>query len=111
LPGLDGVRLGVDLQQQVGDVDQVNVRDVRPVAAAPADVEPDLVLGQAIQRVIDDLDAELQVTAIAEQVPVGVELPRGRELWLVDLHDEARVGDRLVLVPDDLGNRGHVLLL
>jgi hypothetical protein len=61
--GLDGVRLGVDLQQQVGDVDQVDVRDVRPVPAAPADVEPDLVLGQAVQRVIDDLDAELQVTA------------------------------------------------
>src|SRR5215469_4016279 len=39
---LDGVGLCVDLQQQVGDVFEVDVAHMRPVPAAPADVEPDL---------------------------------------------------------------------
>ena len=61
---LDGVRLGVDLEQQVGDVLQLDVVDVRAVAAAPADVEADQLLGQPLERVVDDLDAELQVLAV-----------------------------------------------
>src|SRR3954447_4920031 len=69
VPGLDRVGLGVDLQHQVGDVDEVDVGNVRPVPAPPAHVEPDLVRGDALQRVVDDRHAELQVLAVPGHVP------------------------------------------
>ena len=45
--GLEGIRLRVDLQQLVGDVLELDIVDMRPVARAPAHVEADLLFGQA----------------------------------------------------------------
>ena len=91
---------GVDLEQDVGDVLELDVVDVRAVAAAPAGVEADLVLGQPVERVVDDLDVELQQLAVLVDRVVRVEHPGGEELRLVDLDDQPGVGDGPVLLAD-----------
>ena len=51
--GLEGVGPRVDLQHQVDDVPELDVGGVRAVPGTPAQVEPDLLLRQAAQRVVE----------------------------------------------------------
>src|SRR3990172_2438816 len=108
---LDGVLPGLDLHQDVGDVLELDVVDVRPVAAPPAGVKADELLRQAAQGVVEDLDRMLQKATVLRRVPVGIKHPRGAELRLVDLDDEPGVGDRLVLLPAGVRHRHQVLVL
>src|SRR5206468_12004921 len=80
------------------------------VATPPAHMEADPVLRHAFERVVDHFDAELELLAVLLDTPVRVEHPRRGELRLVDLDDEAGVGDGCVLFADRFGHGHHVRL-
>ena len=63
--GLDRIGAGLHLQDQVDDVLERRVGDVRHVPAAEADVIADAVLRDAFERVVERLDAQLGPFAIA----------------------------------------------
>src|SRR5262245_6302089 len=107
---LDRVLRGVDLEHQIGDVLELDVMDVGPVTAPPAGVEADEVLWQACERVIQHLDAQAQVLTQIRDTPIRVKAPGGTELRLVDLDDQSRVCDGLVLLTAGLRHRRHILL-
>ena len=67
--------------------------------------------GQSVEGVVDHLDAHAEICAQIRQRPVGIELPARRELGLVDLDDQAGVGDRSVLLADGLRHGHQVGLL
>ena len=95
---LDQVGAGVDLEHDVGDVRERHVVGVRAVPAAPAQVVPDAVGGQAVQGVVEHLDAVSRVAAVGVQVELGVAVPGRRDPCVVDLKDEPGVDDRPVLL-------------
>ena len=107
---LDRVGAGVDAQDEVDDVLQRRVGDVRGVPAAVAEVVADAVLGDAAQGVVERLDAQLGPLAIGlralrHEVVVGV-----GEHGVVDLEDEAGLRDGEVLVAQGVGEGVDVLL-
>src|SRR5262249_18877653 len=61
--GFDGIRLGVDFQNQVDDVFQRDVAGVGRIHAAPAQVVPHAILGNAAQGVVVRLDVHLRDAA------------------------------------------------
>ena len=109
---LERVGAGANRQQQVDDVAQRDVGEMRAVPAPPAHVIADAILGDAVQRVVERLDAQTRVGAIflerhrrVHRVPV---LGHAR---IVDLQDEAGVGDRAVLDAQRVGDGEQELFL
>src|SRR5207253_10351653 len=100
---LDGIRLRLDLEHDVGDVAQGDIVDVRSMAATPAEVQARLLFGQTHEGVVDRLDQHFNVFAVLGYGHLWKKLPGGREFRLVDLEDEASVDDRLVLLAQGLG--------
>jgi hypothetical protein len=97
---LDRVVAGVDREQQVDGVAQRRIVGVGPVPAAPADVVADAILGDPAQRVVEGAHAQLRPGAV---VLVALTLREHRvalvhEHGVVDLEQEPRVRDRLVLL-------------
>src|SRR5439155_5123944 len=80
------------------------------MAASPTGVKTHLLLGQAAERVVEDVDRESEVAAQVFPVPIGIERPCRAELGLIDLDDEAGVGYRLVLLPAGVRDRHHVFV-
>jgi hypothetical protein len=102
---LHGVVAGVDLEDEPDGVAQRRVVGMGPVPAAPADVVADPLLGQAAQRVVERVDAELGPAAV---VVVGLparqhRVPLVHEDGVVDLEQEPGVDDRLVLLVQRVG--------
>ncbi len=111
IAGLERIGLAVQLQHQVREVAELDVVDVRAVAAAPAGVEADAVLRQAADGVVDQLDRGLEIFAQVGHRPVRIKHPAGAELRLVDLQDHTGLDDGLVFLADRVGDRHHVALL
>jgi hypothetical protein len=68
------------------------------MTAAPAEVQAHLLFWQTRDGVIDRLHQHLDVFAILGHGHIWKKLPGGRKFRLVDLEDEAGVGNRLVLL-------------
>ena len=82
---------------------------MRALVVAPADMDADVVLGDAVEGVVQRLDMglgdldELVVGEVAEQ-----HVPRQREVGAVELQVEAGGDDRAVFVPHGVGERGEI---
>ena len=81
-----------------------DVVHVRAVLAAPAGVEADQLARHVLQSVVQRLDAQVGVLVVLRRRHVGVHLPAVRQVRVVDLQDEARVRDRLVLLRHRVGD-------
>src|SRR5262249_784435 len=108
---LDGIRLRLDLEDNVGDIAQRHIVDMRSMAAAPAEVQAHVFLVQTREGVVDRLDQHLDVLAVLGPAHSWEKLPGGRELRLVDLQDETSISDRLVLLTQSLGRPEEERLL
>src|SRR5206468_4789205 len=109
--GLEGVGAGADLQHHVDEVLQlqiVNARaDVDPVAGVPADP----VSRQPAERVVQGLHPDLGPAANLVHAELGVRDVVGRQVRVVDLHEEAGIDDRAVLLVHGVRDREKVLLV
>ncbi len=108
---LERVPASLDLQHQVDDVPELDVSRVGAVPTSPAEVKPDLLLGQVAQCVIQRLHPNPGEVAVVldrgfriDLVPV---LGNGR---IVDLHDQAGIDDDLVLLTHRIGTGVDELL-
>src|SRR5262249_21811701 len=99
---LDGVRLRLDLEDDVGDIAQGDIVDMRTMTTPPAKVQAHVLFGQTREGVVDRLDQHLDVLTVFGHGHIWKKLPGGRELWLVDLEDEASVSYRPVLLAQGL---------
>ena len=80
--------------------------------AAPAQVVPDLLLGDVAQRVVQRFAAHLAELAVPVEPHLEPDpVPQRAEPGIVDLHLEPGRGDRLVLDLHRLGDRVDVLLV
>ena len=105
-----GLRPGAP--DDVGDVAEVDVAGVRARVVAPAQVHPQPLGRDVAQCVVERGD--VQADALAEVVEREVRelhVAAHRQVRAIDLQRNSRVGDRLVLVPQALGEREHVLLV
>jgi hypothetical protein len=109
---LDVERPRVRLQDRLDDVPQRHVLVVRAGVVAPAHVQADLLLGDAVERRVQRVDRHRQVRVPALDRRADGPAVRGhREVGRVDLQVEPGVGDRLVLVAQRLAERLEVLLV
>ena len=103
----------VDGQDQVDDVLEPGIERMRPVPAAPADVVADAVLGNPAQRVVERAHAQVgPAPVVVPRLPARHHRVRlVHHHGVVDLHQQAGVDDRLVLLVQRVGEREHELLL
>ena len=86
---------GRPLQHDVHDVLQGDVRVMRRHRAAPADVHPHAVRGEAGRGLVEHLHVPLDEPAELPEGQVGEDgVPAQREIGTVELQEEARVNDR-----------------
>ncbi len=91
VPCLEGEVLGIGAQAQVRDVLELDVRGVRPVPGAPADVQPDQLRVDAPQRVVQGVDAQLgERPVVLNGGRWGDLVPVLGEAGVIELEDEAR---------------------
>ena len=108
---LEGVGARVDPQHDRHHVGQRDVVQPRAVVEPVAGVQPDPVLRDAAQRVVERVHVLLRPAAAVGRVAaavVGQDLDQPR---VVHLQQEARLDDGQVLLPHGLGHRGQVVLL
>ncbi len=108
---LEGVGARVDPQHDRHHVGQRDVVQPGPVVEPVAGVQPDPVLGDAAQRVVERLDVLPRPAAalgLVAAAVVGEDLDQPR---VVHLQQEARLDDGQVLLAHGLGHRGQVVLL
>ena len=115
---LDRVGAGLHLQHDVDDVLERRVRDVRHVPAAEAHVIADAVLGDAFERVVERLDAQLRPFAVVlagssaparrtcSRAPHRPPARRSPPVWIAMVFLAQRVGDR-----EDVVALGGVVLV
>jgi len=108
---LDGIRLRLDLEDNIGDVAQGDIVDMRPMATAPTEVQAHVVFRQTREGVVNRLYQHFDVLTVLRHGHIWEELPGGRELRLVNLEDEAGVGDCLVLLAQGLSGSEEESLL
>src|SRR5690606_31529177 len=109
---LEAERLRVDLEHEVDDVLELDIGRVRAVPGAPADVDANLLLRDALERMVDSVDADLGEVAVVLDRRLGNDLvPVLGDGRIVDLDDEPGVGDRLVLLAQRIGTRVYELFL
>jgi hypothetical protein len=107
--GLEQDLSGADLHQRGQDLGHVDVADMGALVVAPADVDADLVLGQATQRMVQRLDVglghrhELLVRKVGEE-----HVAREGEVGAVHLEVEPGLHDGAVLVAHRVGQGGEV---
>ena len=103
--GLDRIALRLHLEQKINNIFERHVAIVRPMPAAPADVETNAVFGNSLERVVHGLDLESGPLAVAchvaaEREPPVVNINQRR---IVDLDDEPCINNCLVFLVDRLG--------
>ena len=102
----------VRAQHRLQDVLQFDVGRVRAVPRTPAQVQADLFLRQTLDGLVDRIDAELREGVIVRDARLRLDLvPVLGKRRVVELQDEARVGDGLVLLAQRARPRGDVLVL
>ena len=95
---LDRVGAGVHLEHQIDDALERRVGDVRHVPAAETDVVAHALLGNALQRVIQRVDAQLRPLAIVLRALLHEVVVHVGEHRIVDLQHEPGVDDGPVLL-------------
>src|SRR5438067_510999 len=81
--------------------------DVDAVARGPADA----IARQPAQRMVERLHAHFGPATDLIDAELGPGHVVGRQVGIVDLHEESRIDDGLVLLVHRLGDRGEVFLL
>ncbi len=84
---------------------------VRPVEAAPADMQAHLFPRDAAQRVVERIDPQCCVFAIVGEADPGQAGPAIRQVGVVDLQEEPGIDDRLIFLVHRLGDGEHELLV
>ena len=108
---LEGVGPGPDAQHNVNDIFQRHVGRVWAVPAAPAHMVANAVLGQTRQGLIEGLHPTHGKGAIVRQGGLRVRrIVLRHQARIVDLQDEARVDDGLILVLHGVGDSGEVIV-
>ena len=108
---LEGIGGRLDLQHQVDVVLELEIGGARRDVRAVAGVEAHAILGNAAQRVVEDLDPQGDEPPAFLHADAGRAIPVGHELWVVDLQQEAGIDDRLVLLVHRIGEGGEIFLL
>ena len=109
--GLERVGAGADLQHHVDEMLQLEVVHARADVDAVAGVPADPVARQPAQRVVERLHAHLRPAPHLVDTEIRPRHVVGRQMRIVDLHQEAGVDDRLVLLVHRLRDRGEVFLV
>ena len=110
--GLQGERSCLDLEDDGRDLAQRRVRRVGPVPAPPAHVVADPVFRQARERVVQRLDPHRREPTVHLGRRRGIHrVVLGHHPRVVDLEDETRVDDHLVLGLHRVGDGVEELLL
>ncbi len=109
---LEGDLADVGAEHGLQNVLQLDVGGVGAVPRAPAEVQTDLLLRQARDRLVDRVDADLREREVVLDRGLRVDLiPVLGERRIVELHDQARVGDGPVLLAQRRDPRIDVRLL
>ena len=104
IAGLERVGVGVDRQHDLDDVPHRDVGRVRAVPASPAQVEPDAVLRQAPDRVVERLDPDHRELPVVLHRRLGIDhVPVLGDRRIVELQDKPRLDDRLVFLAHRIG--------
>ena len=70
-----------------------------------------MLLGDVAERAVDGFDAQFRKLAVLRDAHLGVDVVAVRQVRVVELEDDARVGDRLVLLVHGVGDgEQHVFL-
>ena len=91
--GLDQVGANADLQQQADDIFQRQIRRVRPMPAAPADMVAHALLRNIRQRMVERLDARCGELAVQFGTRAG-DLPHRSESPAADRQSAAKIRRR-----------------
>ena len=108
---LERVGAGPDLQHDVHEVLELEVVDAGTNVDAVAGVPAHLVPGQPPQGVVERLHAHLRPPAHLIDAQLRMRHVVGRQVGIVDLHEESGVDDRPVLLVHGIGDREQVLLV
>jgi hypothetical protein len=95
---LDRIALRLDLEHEIDNVPERNILRVGVVAASPADVETDTLLGDVADGAIDCLYPHLGELAVVRDAHLRVDVIPVRQVRVVELQGDARVRDSLVLL-------------
>src|SRR5271170_8422735 len=99
IAGFERIGLAVDLQHDLDDVAHRNVRHVRAVPAAPAQMKTDTLLRQSPDRVVERLDPTCRELSVILDSRLGIDLiPPFGDTRIVELQNDAGVDDRLVFL-------------
>src|SRR5215472_1534962 len=94
------------------DVSERDVAMVRAFVITPAEVQPQPVLRDALQRVIERFDVEPRLFTEFRKAQLGIlDVPAHCEIRAIDLQDQTGLRDSLVFLPHRLGDREQVGLL
>src|SRR6266705_1805928 len=106
---LHRVGLGLDPEQEIHDVAQAEVMDVRPLPATPTEVVAHALLWDAGQGVIERVDVPgLYASVLLQRGSWKPHVPRFAQPWIVDLKDESGLDNGPVFGFQGLGDREHV---
>ena len=92
IAGLERIGLDVDRQHDIDDVAHRDVGDVRTVPAAPAQMETDPLLRQAVDRVVERFDPDHRELLVLFDGRLGIDhVPVLGDSRIIELKDEAGV--------------------
>ena len=99
------------LEDQVDDVLELRVGDMRHVPAAEADVIADAILRDAVERVVERVDPQLRPVAIFLRALLDQMVVHVGEHGVVDLQHEAGLDHFEIFLAHRAGDREHVVAL
>ena len=108
--GFETVRAGVDLEDIVDDVGERRLVEPRAFVDAVAGVEAHLLGRDALERGVGRLDIDLGAAPHLRAVEIRLE-ENIRQERIVDLHQNAGVGDGAVFLAELGGERVEILLV
>src|SRR5580704_5985665 len=91
--GFDRISAGAHLDDQIDDLFERRIRQMRDMPTAEAHVIADAVLGNTAERMIERVDSELRPLAIAFGAPLNQMIVHVGEYSVVHLKKQARVVD------------------
>ena len=109
--GLDRIASRIDAEDQIDDVPERDVVVMRPVKAAPADMQSHLLARDAAQRMVQRIDPHRRIFAILRERDVGQAVPAVRQIGVVDLQQKAGLDDRAIFLVHGVGDRENEFLV
>jgi hypothetical protein len=88
---LDRELARVHAEQDVDDLLERKIELVWSMVAAPADMNANLLFGNAAQRMIQRIDSQHRVFAIVRNAHIGIHLPAVGEIGIIDLQHETSI--------------------